>query len=197
MKTNSIILKDLALYKPSLLTPTSPSAAVMVMLLANEENTFEIVLTKRAPTLLTYAGDYSFPGGMRDEGDKDLYATAMREVEEELNIAPHSYQKIGQLDDFQDRFDHLVRPFVTLMEKKHFEKQHKKSDAEITQIYFFPLNHLSQLKDDPALHHLTRRQPSYSYTHEDVFVWGLTAAILVHVFNIISAKNKPFGKTLR
>ena len=190
------ILDTLSGYQPVVLPDTPQTAAVMVILLDNGINDLEIVLTERSRQLPTYAGDYSFPGGMSDSTDSDLYTTATREVQEELNITSAAYQRIAQLDDFMDRYGHLVRPFVTHMNKPDFEKNLKISPDEITQIFYFSLSKLDQIKDNPQLHHITKRRPSYSYAQGNVFVWGLTAAILVHLSNIIYNKNQALGKLL-
>lgn len=196
MINSSSIIDSLSQHQPILLEDTPHAAAVMVILLNNENQDYDIVLTKRAATLLTYAGDYSLPGGMRDPGEVDLSVTVTREVEEELSLAATTYQRIGQLDDFQDRDGNLVRPFVASMKKSDFEKLHRRSTAEIADIYFFPLQQLSAIKDDPGFHPITHRQPSYTYTDGEVFVWGLTAAILVHIFNILTGANKSLGKKI-
>lgn len=197
MLDNKSMIDILKHYQPMLLESTTPSAAVMLILLENGDNPFEIVLTKRAATLPTYAGDYSFPGGMHDATDTDLYATAVREIHEELDLSPNVYQPIGQLDDFQDRYGNLVRPFVSMMNKSEFLKIYKLSAAEITEIYFFPLTKLNEIYDEPKLHVITRRRPSYAYTQGKVFVWGLTATLLMHLSNIISQTNQPVCRITR
>ncbi|VVC77280.1 putative Nudix hydrolase NudL [Aquicella siphonis] len=193
MKSRPSYIELLARYQPVSLSPTPQSAAVMLILLDQGTDSFEIVLTERAAHLERYAGDFSFPGGMQDEGDTDLYATVTREVEEELNLPAHAYQLIGQLDDFTDRYGHLVRPFVVLMKKTEFEKLHRIAASEIASIYYFSLSKLPAIKDTPALHTITRRRPSYAFTEGQVFVWGLTATILVHLSNILSGESKPLG----
>lgn len=190
------ILKILSHHQPVTLEATPRTAAVMVILLNDGAGSLEIVLTERAPHLLTYAGDFSFPGGMSDAEDKDLYFTATREVQEELNISAHAYQRIAQLDDFHDRFGHLVRPFVTYMSKQDFEKNFRISPDEIARVYYFSLSKLNDLKDNPELHQITRRRPSYSYAEENVFVWGLTAAILVHFSNVVYRESRSLGKII-
>src|SRR5437879_5507287 len=123
MKNKNAVLKALAQYQAIVQTETLISAAVLIILLFNNDNNeLEIVLTKRAANLQTYAGDYSFPGGLRDLTDKDLYHTATREAEEELSLPPDSYQYISQLDDFMSHDGHLIRPFVVAMKKSDFEK---------------------------------------------------------------------------
>ena len=187
MKNLTEIIATLSHYQPIRLPETSSSAAVIIILLKDAHDHLEIVLTKRAETLPTYAGQYSFPGGIRDPGDADWYETATREVQEELNLSDESYQYVGELDDFPDRYNNLVRVFVVLMHKEDFLKNYKISADEIAEIYFFSLEKLTQLKDDPNLHIITRRRPSYAFTEGVVFVWGLTAAILVRFREVIAA----------
>src|SRR5262245_22972875 len=122
----------LSAYRPITLGTRPQAAAVMVILLNSSQDDIEIVLTKRSSSLLKYAGDFSFPGGMNDQDDVDLYSTATREVQEELNLPPTSYQKIGQLDDFEDRYGNLVRPYVVWMDKRVFENTYKLSSDEIS-----------------------------------------------------------------
>lgn len=190
------ILEKLVNHKPHLLDKTPINAAVMMIILTDEKNNhlLQIVLTKRAATLFAYAGDFSFPGGIYEINDKDLFATATREVNEELGLSKNSYQLIAQLDDFIDRLGHRVRPFVTLMDKTEFIKQLRMAKDEVEQIYYFSFDQLANIQDDPNLYSMTKRRPSYAFHDGDVYVWGLTATILVHVFNIITKQNKPLGK---
>jgi 8-oxo-dGTP pyrophosphatase MutT (NUDIX family) len=201
MMTNlNLLMQTLSQYQPILLAETNPCAAVMVILLVDGQNgtdtKIEIILTKRAASLPTYAGDYSLPGGIKDTSDLDLYATAVRELNEELAIPLGTYKLIGQLDDFEDRFGKVVRPFIAIMEKNNFEKLHKISTDEIASIYYFPLHELKDLEDMPELHTITRRRPSYAFRKENFFVWGLTAGILVHLWNIIGDEKKEVGKKI-
>lgn len=190
----SSLTEALSHYQPNLLSETRPCAAVMVLLVTAGDSNIEIVLTKRAAALPTYAGDYSFPGGIKDTTDLDLHATAIRELNEELSIPHGAYQFLGQLDDFRDRFGNVVRPFVATMEKENFEKLHKIAIEEIAHVYYFPLQRIQELKDTPELHAITKRRPSYSFREENFFVWGLTAGILMHLWQIVNSQrsSQPF-----
>ena len=177
--------------------PETPvAAAVLVLLITdNSENLF-LVLTKRPATIATYAGDYCFPGGMRDNGETDLKTTARRELQEELAILPDSYQVIGQLDDFFDRFDNLVRPFVATLSQNDFENQMQVSESEIEAVYYLPVEKLSEFNVNHTLEQMTGREPSYSYTDKDkdTFIWGLTASIIVHLGNVMFDLKRPLAK---
>lgn len=186
------IAEILTAYRPILLKETPKQSAVMVILIESIPNHLEILLTKRAATLPTYAGQYSFPGGIREAQDETLYQTAKREVEEELAVTETHYQLVGQLDDFYARDGHLVRPFVVKAAKHDFKNTLSLSEAEIERIYYLPFEQLKDFKEDPLLHAITRRRPSYSYHNEEgVFVWGLTAAILIHLWQVTSIPMDP------
>lgn len=56
-----------------------------------------LLLTERASTLRSHAGQVAFPGGKRDPEDTNLIATALREAHEEVAIPPNAVSVIGQL----------------------------------------------------------------------------------------------------
>src|SRR5438132_11828726 len=62
-------------------------AAVCVPLQAGPDGP-EVWAIKRADGMRHHAREIAFPGGQRDDGDRDLRDTALRELEEELGIAP-------------------------------------------------------------------------------------------------------------
>lgn len=186
MQAIDILLKKIANYKPILRAETPIKAAVMILFLRNQENVVRIVLTKRAATLPTYAGHYSFPGGMYDDSDDNLYVTAQRETYEELGIPVDAYQFLGQLNDSYSRDGNLVRPFVCIMDETLFIQLHKIAYAEIDELYYLSLANLEKFTDDEKLHAITKRRPSYSFTDGDTFIWGLTAGILMNLLEVIS-----------
>lgn len=178
------IITTLKNYSPILIPETASTAAVLVLLVFQENNCF-ILLTQRSTSLATYAGDYCFPGGVREGSKESFLETAVREVYEEIGLTEKNYNLMGQLDDFHDRYGNLVRPFTAYATMEEIEKNHKKTDAEIEKIYYLPLSELNDIKPNKELEQITRRSPSYYYKKEDVIIWGLTASILVHLKNIL------------
>ena len=75
---------------PHRLSPRIPEnprrAAVAVLLWGGAEGAREVVLVKRGSTAPQHAGELAFPGGMAEPGDRDLPATARRELAEELGV---------------------------------------------------------------------------------------------------------------
>ena len=56
-----------------------------------------LIFTERRADLRRHAGEISFPGGRRDEGDADLPPTALREAEEEIGLDPAAVELGGAL----------------------------------------------------------------------------------------------------
>lgn len=74
-------------FKLSPRTPENPRrAAVAVLLWGDARGAREVVLVRRGSTAPQHAGELAFPGGMAEPGDRDLTATARRELEEELGV---------------------------------------------------------------------------------------------------------------
>ena len=75
---------------PHRLSPRIPEqprrAAVAVLLWGGPEGAREVVLVKRGSTAPQHAGELDFPGGMAEPSDRDLPATARRELAEELGV---------------------------------------------------------------------------------------------------------------
>jgi len=60
-------------------------AAVLIPWYDDPERGPVVVLTERRHDLRKHAGEISFPGGRRDDGE-DLVVTALREAEEEIGL---------------------------------------------------------------------------------------------------------------
>jgi 8-oxo-dGTP pyrophosphatase MutT (NUDIX family) len=61
-------------------------AAVAVLLWGGTEGAREVVLVQRGASAPQHGGELAFPGGMAEPFDRDLPATARRELEEELGV---------------------------------------------------------------------------------------------------------------
>jgi 8-oxo-dGTP pyrophosphatase MutT (NUDIX family) len=191
MKLEDLIEK-IRSYQPITQLETPVSAAVLVMLMHTENNEFYLIVTKRSQSVANYAGDYCFPGGIKESSDYDFEIAVQREVEEELGIAAEKYSIVAPLDDFFDRYHRLVRPYFAVITQKNFERYRNAND-EIERVYLFPLSDLSKLQTDSALEKITKRHPAYKYIHDDVIIWGLTASIMIHLYNVIFGENLAVG----
>ncbi len=92
-------------------------ASVLVPLVMREEPT--LLLTLRTAHLSTHSGQIAFPGGKRDETDRDAADTALREAEEEIGLARHFVEVIGELPTYTTGTRFIVTPVVGLVDPAH------------------------------------------------------------------------------
>ena len=89
-KLEQINLTDPTKYK---------KAGVLILLIKdNDDEEYKILFTKRSEQLKTHSGEVSFPGGKWEEGDSNLYQTALRESNEEINLDIENVTKLGPLN---------------------------------------------------------------------------------------------------
>ncbi len=172
------LLDRLARYQP----PASPVDAAVLIALTREEVP-RMILTRRAGHLNSHAGEVAFPGGKCDATDASVVATALREAEEEIGLAPDKVQVIGQLGVFTSRVGLKVRPVVGLLEEL---PPLTPSPDEIESIFMVPLDLF--LTQPPSYDHkikfmgLKVTVPSYHY--QDYMIWGLTGFMIVELMRL-------------
>lgn len=181
-------------YQAALQPETIASGAVIVPLLFNQKQTVEIFLTQRSE-IFSYPNDICFPGGLKEASDDNLLITGLREFNEELGLALEPNIIIGQLNDFYDNRNRLIRPFVAAIPQNLIDLSSLQLSPEVQKILRLPLSILDDIKIDTQGIKPSRRKPNYIYQQEDVLIWGLTASILVHLANVIFEKNHPIGFT--
>jgi 8-oxo-dGTP pyrophosphatase MutT (NUDIX family) len=134
-----------------------------------------LVLTERRSDLRRHAGEISFPGGRRDEGE-ELVETALREAEEEIGLSRDAAEVIGALPPVSTFVtSYRVYPFVGLIEDGlRFEP----NPAEVESVLLAPLD---DLVEGYAKRRFVRRGvpiKTDTYRVGDKMVWGATARIL-------------------
>jgi 8-oxo-dGTP pyrophosphatase MutT (NUDIX family) len=163
-------------------------AAVLVLL--ERGDAYHLVFTKRTEHVLHHKGEVSFAGGGCDAGDADARATALREAQEELGIAPGAVTVLGELDGLVTVSHFEVTPVVGVIDAGTALRP---NPAEVERVLRVPLAHLR----DPAhwfdAEHRWRGQlyrlRSCRYG-EDV-IWGATARILQNFLTIAPPSLAP------
>ncbi|MEI7560129.1 MAG: CoA pyrophosphatase [Actinomycetes bacterium] len=142
-----------------------------------------LVLTRRRDDLRRHAGEFSFPGGRRDPGEKDLLATALRETHEEIGIEPTDVEIIGALQPTSTiATGFSLHPFVGLVPAGAARIAEPAEVAEITVL------DVAQLMSSADRALLSRRDVAFRtavYPLGDKFIWGATARILADLFDRI------------
>jgi 8-oxo-dGTP pyrophosphatase MutT (NUDIX family) len=137
-----------------------------------------LVFTERLASMRRHAGEISFPGGRRDDGDADLTATALRESQEEIGLDP-SVVEIGDALPPTRTFatGYLIHPFVGRIPHPR-ELDLQPNPAEVETVLTFSLD---VLREAYAIRRLVRREiPIHTPTYEveGHLIWGATARIL-------------------
>jgi 8-oxo-dGTP pyrophosphatase MutT (NUDIX family) len=137
-----------------------------------------LIFTERRADLRRHAGEISFPGGRRDEGDADLAATALREAEEEIGLDPLRVElgeELPTTGTFATGF--RIYPFIGRIPHPS-ELDLKPNPAEVETILAFSLD---VFREGYAMRRLIRRGiPIHTPTYEveGHQIWGATARIL-------------------
>ena len=175
------------------LNPSKPTnlkkAGVLIAILNYEEyiDSPSIIYTQRSSIVSTHSGEVSFPGGMMEDIDTDLYQTALRESHEEMNLDPSIVTIIGRLNYLISRYDIEVNPFVAVID----EKPNLEGNSEIEEIFEVPIEFLLN-KNNMSTQTFQRdnmklEMPTWYYN--DQKIWGLTAMITADLLNICFDAN--------
>ena len=152
-------------------------AAVLLPLHGWPENP-GLIFTERRADLRRHAGEISFPGGRRDDGDADLVATALREAEEEIALPPASVEVCGALPPAATFVTgYRIHSYVGLTPDPA-ELDLQPNPAEVETVLAFSLE---GLRDGYEMRRLVRRGvPIHTPTYEidGHMIWGATARIL-------------------
>ena len=158
-------------------------AGVLILLLKeNEDDEYKIVFTKRSTQLKTHSGEVSFPGGKWEEADNDLYETALRESNEEINLNIDNVTKLGHLNFLLSRHKIEVNPYVGYLNKP----QDFKGNFEIDEIFIVPISFLTNSKNVTYKEFNRKDLKVYipSWVYNGNRIWGLTAMITADFLNI-------------
>ncbi|TKC83941.1 CoA pyrophosphatase [Trinickia terrae] len=166
-------------------------AAVLVPLVVREGGV-TVLLTQRTDHLNDHAGQVSFPGGSREPSDSSAVATALREAQEEVGLAPGRVEVLGTLPDYLTGTGFSVTPVVGLV---HTPFTLHADTYEVAEIFEVPLAFLM----NPVHHQVRvlrwedgeRRFFAMPYPRTgvggDYFIWGATAGMLRNFYRFLAA----------
>ncbi|GGY42150.1 NUDIX hydrolase [Parvularcula lutaonensis] len=155
-------------------------AAVMIGVRDIAEPT--VVLTLRAPTMPSHAGQISLPGGTPKEDDDGLIGTALRETHEEVGVPAEAVSVLGNYGLHYGGLGYVVTPVIGIIDGN---VPIEACPREVSEVFEVPLSAIA----DPGNHVIQEREfsgvpynmfavPVLDTAGQHRNIWGLTAGIL-------------------
>lgn len=171
--------RDLVLFAPP---PGHRRRAGVLLLFGESGGAPDVLLTERAATLRSHAGQVAFPGGGLEPGDGGPVGAALREAHEETGLDPAGVDVVGALPDlYLPVSDFAVTPVLAWW---RVPGPVAPGDvAEVAQVVRVPVAELL----DPAHRFRVRHRSGYlgpGFRAGGLFVWGFTAGLLDALFRL-------------
>ncbi len=161
--------------------PGEHLAAVLVPIVEGQDPW--VVFTRRTDELPRHAGEISFPGGLRHDGDATSRDTALRETEEELGLSPSDVDVLGALPPVHTFVSGiLIVPFVGMLPPRPIFAPNAGEIAEVLQ---YPLAGLADAEREVELPRGDHVYRGFAYEMQDNTIWGATAFILHSLIEMV------------
>ena len=169
-----------------------------------------VMLTVRSVKLRHHKGEVAFPGGIKEDADKNEVATSLRESQEELGIDPDSVTVVAKLLPRVTRYGVYVVPVVGIISEAFVAAPNE----EVQDVFLLPLSRfLSDKRHNSSQYTLRGITSTIHFFYDEVndgksyITWGLTAGICVELavvffgrkpeFKSDCSPENPFGKRKR
>jgi len=168
----------------------NPKLSSVLILLFPENHKTKLTLIQRPQYDGVHSGQIAFPGGKKEDSDKSLLETALRETFEEIGVEPEKIKIIGKLSQlYIPPSNFLVEPFVGYTDIK---PKFIADPVEVSEIIFVDLE---ELLNESSFQHkeiisrnLKIKVPCY-FINEKI-IWGATSMILSEFLEVIKP-DKP------
>ena len=172
---------------PEMLGDNLREAAVLVPFLRIED-AWHILYIRRT----SYAGDrhggqVAFAGGKREDVDRSLLDTALREAEEEVGIVQQDVEVLGHINHHHTVSDFQVRPYVGTV---RWPYELTLDGIEVARAFTMPLRWLAEAgnyRTEQRQHPDSRRPWPVVYydLYDGEMLWGATARMTLSLIDVL------------
>ena len=178
--------------KRHIVDPALVSAAVLLPVF-RKDGQYHILFIRRTQAVKNHKGEISFPGGVYEEQDGSLLATALRESTEEIGLKAGDVDILGGLDDeISGTTNYVISPFTAAIPWPYHFLLNGRETEEIIGV---PVDSL--LVNNYSRPEIINGETitAYYYKYRNRIIWGVTARILHKLLNILVPvlKDKPPG----
>jgi 8-oxo-dGTP pyrophosphatase MutT (NUDIX family) len=162
-------------------------AAVAVLLWGDPAGAREVILVRRGATAPRHGGELAFPGGMVETWDRDLPATARRELREEIGVD----RDLWELGTFPDGIAKGRTRFTPVFLRWEAPEPRFQVGSEIQDVLRLPLAGL--LEAPWHTETLTQKGVTFQAPRLELPLaplWGATAMVLKAWLNVLSTVPK-------
>lgn len=175
------VVRSLHAFRAVKLPPGERGTAAVCIAICVRDNECTIWLAEHAPN--GGAGGLALPGGCVDPGETVAEA-AVRQLREELGIAIHPGQILGELDDFATVSGYVITPFVVWIGQ--FVGEPDVSGLRADRVHTVSM---SEIDVDPLVEFSSAREPMLKWPFRHTEVCAPTAAI-VHQFREVVLRRR-------
>ena len=182
-------LSGVRAHEPTAVADEPRQAAVLAGAVSRPDGD-RLLFIRRSDNLGQHPGQMGFPGGGREPSDADLYATALREADEEIGLRRAEADVVGRLDDIRTVSEYAVRPFVGYVP----DREYVPDGREVAEVVALPVAGLADLENYESER---RDHPHYGeirlhFFHVDGHtVWGATGRMLVQLLELATDWEMP------
>lgn len=166
--------------------------SAVLMLFGESGGVRDILLTERASTLRSHAGQVALPGGRIDAADTDPVAAALREAQEETGVDPSGVVVAGTLPElYLSVSDYAVTPVLAWWARP--VPVGVVDTEEVARVVRVPVDELL----DPGNRFRVAHPSGYvgpGFAASGLFVWGFTAGLLDRLFHLCGWE-RPWDRT--
>ena len=158
-------------------------AAVLIGIIPRPDGATAL-LTQRPDTMATHAGQVAFPGGKVDPVDADEVAAALREAEEEVNVAKQDVELVAKSAPYLTGTKFRITPVVGLLPA---DVAPVGDPTEVAAVFETPLSFLMNPDNHTARSTVWQgtSRTYYDMPHGGYRIWGVTAGIIRNLYETL------------